>query len=316
MSSLSHSTGDPRLDRRYAWAREALADGDAAAAADILVQTLAEAPGFAAGWHLLGQAREKLGDVAGTIEAYTSAARHDASGVLGAGLDLARLDPAAASAAISGQERAYVAALFDDYAARYERHLRQTLAYRGPEALRDGLMRVKARHGPPFRFPRMLDLGCGTGLAGSVFAPFCDVITGVDLAPKMIAKAREKQANGAPLYAALHAGDGVAFLAAQDAESLDLVLAADVIVYLGDLQPLVAAAARALARGGYIAFTAQASATEDIRIGPDKRFAHSPSYLARVLAEAGLQPELIEPAVIRHEHGRPVPSQIAIAHKP
>jgi predicted TPR repeat methyltransferase len=320
MSFLSQSSGDPRLDRRYDWARDALVQGDAAVAAEILLQTLEEAPGFAAGWHLLAQAREKLGDKSGAAEAYREAAAHDEAGVLGAKLDLARLDPAklgasAASAVITEQESAYVTALFDDYAARYDRHLRQTLRYRGPEALLNGLMRIKAASGPPFRFERALDLGCGTGLAGEVFAPFCGTLTGVDLAPRMIAKACEKRRDGRRIYAGLHVGDGVGFMQAQTPASLDLVIAADVMVYLGQLQPAFMAASRALASGGLLAFTSQASDSEDIRIGEDKRFAHSPAYLERALTEAGLTPCLIESAVIRHEYGKPVPSQIAIARK-
>jgi predicted TPR repeat methyltransferase len=315
MSLLTHSSGDPRLDRRYDWARDALAAGDAGAAAEILVQTLEEAPRFAAGWHLLGQAREKLGDRPGAGEAYRRAADHDEAGVLGARLDLARLSDGEADAVITEQESAYVTALFDDYAARYDRHLRQTLRYRGPEALLNGLMRIKAKSGPPFRFERVLDLGCGTGLAGEVLAPFCGVLTGVDLASRMVARAREKRRDGRRIYASLHVEDGVGFMQALGQASLDLVIAADVMVYLGELQPAFSAASRALAEGGLLAFTAQASDSEDIRIGEDKRFAHSPAYLERALIAAGLTPCLIESAVIRHEYGKPVPSQIAIARK-
>jgi predicted TPR repeat methyltransferase len=315
MSLLTQSSGDPRLDRRYDWARDALGAGDAGTAADILIQTLEEAPQFAAGWHLLGQARERLGDREGAAEAYRQAAEHDGAGVLGARLDLARLASGEAQAVTARQESAYVTALFDDYAPRYDRHLRQTLRYRGPEALLNGLMRVKAKEGPPFRFGCALDFGCGTGLAGEVFAPFCGTLTGVDLAPRMVARAREKMREGKRIYADLHVGDGVAFIEAQAAGSLGLIIAADVMVYLGDLEPAFAAASKALATGGHLAFTAQASDLDDIRIGDDKRFAHSPAYLERALVTAGLTPCLIESAVIRHEYGKPVPSQIAIARK-
>jgi predicted TPR repeat methyltransferase len=315
MSILTQSSGDARLDRRYEWARDALGAGDAATAAEILVQTLEEAPRFAAGWHLLGQAHEKLGDDPGAAEAYRQAAAHDEAGVLGARLDLARLTSGGAQAVTARQESAYVTALFNDYAARYDRHLRQTLRYRGPEALLNGLMRVKATSGPPFRFGRALDLGCGTGLAGEVFAPFCGALCGVDLAPRMVAKAREKTRAGKRIYADLHVGDGVAFMQDARQASLDLIIAADVMVYLGDLQPALSAAAQVLAEGGLLAFTSQASDSDDIRIGEDKRFAHSPAYLERALSASGLTPCLIESAVIRHEYGKPVPSQVAIARK-
>ena len=38
----------------------------------------------------------------------------------------------------------------------------------------------------------MLDLGCGTGLAGAAFRPHVDWLAGVDLSPKMIEVARAK----------------------------------------------------------------------------------------------------------------------------
>ena len=60
-SVYSASSGDERLDRRYAWAEAALKDGDPQAAIDILDQTLAENYGFTAAWHLYGLAQETLG---------------------------------------------------------------------------------------------------------------------------------------------------------------------------------------------------------------------------------------------------------------
>ena len=61
-------------DRRFEWARESLAQGDVAGAADLFEQTLDLVPGYAAGWFLLGEARDKLGDRAGAIAII--AARH------------------------------------------------------------------------------------------------------------------------------------------------------------------------------------------------------------------------------------------------
>jgi predicted TPR repeat methyltransferase len=43
----------------------------------------------------------------------------------------------------------------------------------------------------------MLDLGCGTGLAGAVFRPFVERLVGVDLSPAMIARRDEKNLRSA-----------------------------------------------------------------------------------------------------------------------
>ena len=60
------SSGDLLADRRYVWAEAALAEGDAAAAADLAAQVLERAPAYGPAWLLLGRAREVLaGDEAG-----------------------------------------------------------------------------------------------------------------------------------------------------------------------------------------------------------------------------------------------------------
>ena len=132
---------------------------------------------------------------------------------------------------------AYVARLFDDYAPRFERHLTSELGYRGPRILRDAVEAVA----PVRRFRRALDLGCGSGLAGAAFRPIVESLAGVDLSPAMIEEARRTG-----VYDGLEVGDVAAFLAKQTSGEADLILAADVFVYLGDLAPTLQAAAAAL----------------------------------------------------------------------
>ena len=66
--------------------------------------------------------------------------------------------------------------------ARIDRHLTETLGYQTPTHLR-------ALYGDQ-PIQRMLDLGCGTGLSGQAFADIATHITGVDLSPNMLARAR------------------------------------------------------------------------------------------------------------------------------
>jgi predicted TPR repeat methyltransferase len=198
---------------------------------------------------------------------------------------------------------AYVRSLFDQYAPRFDTAL-ANLAYRAPAQLRDAVERVR----PGTTFERMLDLGCGTGLAGAAFRPLVSHITGVDLAPAMIAQARAKQ-----LYDRLEAGDLLAFLAAEGEHSFDLVIAADVFVYVFDLAPVAAAVARILRPGGVFALTVETHEGAGVELGEKLRFRHSADHVRTALSAAKLQLALLTAAATRTEAGADVPGLVVVA---
>jgi hypothetical protein len=173
------SSGDLLADRRYDYAAAALAERDFVAAADLFAQAAEVAPCWAAAWFGLGQAREALAQKDAAAEAFTRARECDAHDELGAGLHLARLTGASPASPPAD----YVRGLFDQYAGRFDRHLREELGYRGPELLRDALSAARAERSQPLHFDRVLDLGCGTGLMGRALFPHFDSIHGVDLSP-------------------------------------------------------------------------------------------------------------------------------------
>jgi len=288
-SLLSQASGDLLADRRYAYAHAAAAAGDHAAAAEILDQALERAPAWAAAWLALGEARLALGEVDAAIAALNRAVALDASDRLGAGLRLARL---AGSRPASAPE-SYVQTLFDHYAPRFETHLTQSLHYRGPALLADRIERIA----PDTRFRHVIDLGCGTGLCGLRFRSLAATLVGIDLSPAMIEEARRKH-----LYDALIVAPIEAALLAMEEESVSLLLAADVLVYIGDLAPLFSAAGRVLAAGSLFAFTLQ-QGTDAYTLGADLRFAHAPDYIRRVAQDAGLSIALLEPAKVRDDEG-------------
>src|SRR5579863_10533580 len=183
------SSGDLIADRRYKWALDQAARGDFAAAAEILVQTVALAPAFATAWFALGTIRERLGDRTGAIAALENARDADPADYHGARLQLARLASGDATPAMS---ETYVRRLFDQYAGRYDTALTERLHYRGPALLHDAVEAVARAAARPMRFGSVLDLGCGTGLGGAAFRPFADWLAGVDLSPAMIAQAATK----------------------------------------------------------------------------------------------------------------------------
>ncbi|MGP9818572.1 methyltransferase domain-containing protein [Salinarimonas sp. NSM] len=301
---VHRSSGDLLADRRYAWAAGWLEDGDAGAAADLAAQALERAPGFAPAWALLGEALAAQGDATGAIAALERARTLEPDDPLGVGVTLARLGALPAADAMS---EGYVRALFDTYAERFDEHLTGDLDYRGPQCLRDAL----DREAPGRLFACALDLGCGTGLMGAAIRDRVARLEGCDLAPAMVEKAREKG-----LYDALAVAELTAWLDAAPAGGADLILAADVLVYVGDPVHVLAAARGALAPGGLFAFTAQALdeaiAGEGWAIGADARFAHGARFLRERATGAGLRVLRLEPVVTRRDAGRPVPGHLVV----
>jgi predicted TPR repeat methyltransferase len=162
---------------------------------------------------------------------------------------------------------AYVEALFDDFAERFDHQLVEMLGYQAPALLAD----LVASRGT--RFERILDLGCGTGLAAPALERFAGKLTGVDLSSAMLAKAAERGG-----YDQLIQGEAVDFLEKHPA-SFDLIVAADVLIYFGDLAPLFAAAAKALLPGGLLAFSTELGET-GWKLTPTARYAHGDDYIA------------------------------------
>ena len=304
-TALFVSSGDLIADRRYKWAIDHAQRGDFAAAADILAQTVALAPHFATAWFALGAIRDQMGDRAGALAAFAAARDADPEDYHGARLHLARLGAGEATPAMS---ETYVRRLFDQHAGDFDEALRERLAYRGPELLLAGVQKACVVLGRSMRFGTMVDLGCGTGLAGAAFRPYVDWLTGVDLSAGMIEKARPKG-----LYDRLVVDDIVRFLAGEDAATCHLMTAADVFVYVADLAPAMAAAVRVLARGSLLAFTVETHAGAGVRLGATLRYAHSADHVQRTLAGAGLRVIELSAAAPRTEKGVPVDGLLVIA---
>lgn len=293
---------DPRDHGTLAELASLLIDaGDALAAAELLQPVLRNEPDDPALQAVAGRAWMALQETGKARAALERSIANDPSDRHGARGLLMRLE----SGDPDDLAPAYVRALFDRYADRFDRDLVEKLDYRAPALLRHA---VDSFAGGASGL-RVLDLGCGTGLAGVTFRSLAGELVGVDLAPRMVEKAR---ARG--VYDQLEVADAVAALRAE-AAAWDLVVAADVLVYLGDLGPLFESAAMALRPGGRLAATVERLEGDGFALGPARRYAHAEAHLRDRAAVAGLGVALLEPCSPRRERGQPVQGLLFVLTK-
>lgn len=248
-------------------------------------------------------ALEKAGDP-GAAAAWAGVLALDPTDPGGAAVRLAALGAAPAPAKAPA---AYVATLFDQHAEVFDGILVDQLEYGVPMLLRERLQTLGL--GP---FGRMLDLGCGTGLAAEALEDMCGEMQGVDLAPGMIEIADEKE-----LYVRLFVGDAELFLR-EASETWDLIVATDVLPYLGEARPFLAAAAGQLAPGGLFAFSTETLpgiGPEGWRVTPHHRFAHAPEWLDAALGAAGFAVLDLTEVMVRREQGRPIDGHLYVTRR-
>ena len=203
----------------------------------------------------------------------------------------------------------YMRNLFDNFAPHYDRTMLEKLGYRAHLDLRALANRVLPRERPP---RRVLDLGCGTGLVGEAFKDLAagGRLDGIDIAPRMIEAAR---ARG--IYDDLILGDIETVLPAL-APRYDLILAADTMIYIGDLSATFKGVATRLEAGGFYLFAVESKEADGWEQTPMHRFRHSESYLRSLAHQAGLDFVDIMDCKLRNEASAPVPGFAVALQKP
>ena len=200
----------------------------------------------------------------------------------------------------------YLRALFDEYAGQFDHHLMVGLAYQGPNqlfALVEGHLRPKA--------PMVVvDLGCGSGLCGPLFEPLARQMIGVDLSPRMLEQASRKNC-----YDELVEADLLAFLG-QQRGTVNLCLAADVLVYFGDLEEPLTGVVGALRPGGLFAFTLEATEAEGWVLQKTGRYAHGEYYVKGLAQRIGFEIVELQRATLRLQIDAPVAGTAWLLRKP
>lgn len=310
MTKLLFSSGDLTADRRADYARMLLEAGDAVAAADLMRQALELVPGWAAGWFSLGTCEEKAGRLAEAADAYRAVLRLASDDVYGAQMKLAALG----QADVPEQPPAsYVERLFDDYAARFDAALVDGLGYSIPEKLAAMIF----AHAPD-GFASAIDLGCGTGLLGERLRQRVSYLKGYDLSRGMLAKAEEKgiydQLGQADL--ALPLGQGGLPLPDPQLPRADLVTAADVLMYFGNLEPVFETAAAIAAPGALFAFSVEEGAIDtDWQLQPSLRYRHGEPYLRLLCQRFGFEVVVMERSPIRRDGDKTITGLLTLARR-
>jgi predicted TPR repeat methyltransferase len=273
-------------------------------------QAVALRPEHAAAHHYLGNAYLEIGAAEWAIACFQ---------------DVVKLEPAHGVQhlldAFSGRnsEHApaqYVENLFDTYADTFDSHLVQGLQYSIPEQL-VGLLKRYAAGG--LTQWDVLDLGCGTGLVGFAIGSLARKIVGVDLSAKMLSKAKERH-----LYHRLEHVELLAMAEAEATSSYDLVTAADVLIYVGRLDPLFNQVHRLLRPNGLLVFSVDSldpstqhsvGADSECKLTQTGRYAHSAAYVRRLAAENEFDVLDLVDARGRMEHGKPVQQQLVVLRR-
>jgi predicted TPR repeat methyltransferase len=206
------------------------------------------------------------------------------------GLDRARVAPR--------HSEAFVRHLFDQFSTDYDSRMTGRLGYAAPAHLRT---LADLYLGPGTSELSILDLGCGTGLSGKAFAGMAAWMHGVDLSPKMLSQAAQTG-----LYDQLDRADIEIWLDAKIERQFDLVLAADVLVYLGRLDAVFKGVAHKLKPGGLFLFSVECGGPKDFVLGPKNRYAHSKTYLHNLAQLNAFEVASLIEVTLRYNAGEPI----------
>ena len=198
-------------------------------------------------------------------------------------------------ASIARSPDAYLVEHFDAFSAQFDEQLVKNLDYDIPEKL--GFMLAMMMPGESR--VDVLDAGCGTGLCGPWVRSIAATLTGVDISQGMLDQACHRQ-----IYDRLVCEELTTFLDKSPA-SYDIVIAADVMIYFGDLTVLISAIATALRPGGLLAFSIERAAGNNYQLLTSGRFSHDPGYVRSVLGANFVEVQS-EPTTVRLEALEPV----------
>ncbi len=186
--------------------------------------------------------------------------------------------------------------LYERFSTYYESNMCDDLEYAGPSQLREVIDQALGDR----TNLSILDLGCGTGLAGLEVADRADRLVGIDLSPEMIEQAKERN-----IYHEFHVAEVSTWLEKTE-EKFDLIMACDTLIYFGDLQQVIIPATKLLAPNGLIAFSVERAETAPFHLTDNGRYIHHPDHILAVAKVANMQITHQAEAFLRMEYGEEV----------
>ncbi len=212
--------------------------------------------------------------------------------------------------ALSGEQHSaatcndYAQNLFNNYALYYDQHVTNYLHYALPNQVIKTIDSLTVNH-----FDKAVELGCGTGLSGQAIRDYCGDLHGVDIAHKMIERAREKG-----IYNRLTEQDALTFLQ-QSPHRFNLILAVDVLPYFGALEALFQAVERTLEIEGFFIFSTEISEQYPWHLQESVRFSHHQDYLRELASASSLNLVRMQPVTARRQNNRRLMENLCVVQK-
>lgn len=199
----------------------------------------------------------------------------------------------------------YVQHLFDQYALYYDLHLTQHLDYQVPTQIHRAIeIDTNADH-PEWK---IVDLGCGTGLCGELFKDMAKELIGIDISANMIDIAKQKN-----IYDEVIVGNIQDVI--DNFKDVDLMIAADVLTYVGDLDSLFCKVNASLKKGGHFTFTVEKTAKPSYILQQNIRYAHNKSYLESLIKHYQFNKVRFDNITLRKQKGKPVEGFLVVLKK-
>ena len=187
--------------------------------------------------------------------------------------------------------RDYVENLFDNYAAKFESSLVDTLEYKIPRVIAEIIIKDSKFD----LLGSIMDLGCGTGLFGVEIKQFCEHLEGIDLSEKMLDEAMKKD-----IYNKLIKEDILAYLS-NASLNFDYFVSTDVFIYIGDLSDIFRLIKSRNKIGGKLVFSTEDYDGDGFFLEQSGRYSHSKKYIEGLCKKFGFELRHFETQALRKD---------------